>query len=49
MKHFKAYIKLPIGQQEVQIEADSLANARMLLEAQYGVGKVIYLAERLHN
>ena len=45
MKRFRAYVKLPIGQQEVFIEASSLDNARMMLEAQYGAGKVVFLSE----
>jgi hypothetical protein len=40
-KHFKALIKLPIGTQEVRVEADSFYNAKMLLEGQYGVGSVL--------
>jgi hypothetical protein len=49
MKRFHARVKLPIGMQEVFIEADNLTNARQMLEAQYGRGNVVWLVERLHD
>ena len=48
LKRFHARVKLPIGNQEVFLEADSLSNARQMLEAQYGTGNVLWLVERLH-
>ena len=49
LKRFRARIKLPIGTQEVFIEADNLTNAKQMLEAQFGIGNVIWLIERLHD
>ena len=40
-KRYRAWIKLPIGRQEVRIEANSILNAKMMLEGQYGVGSVL--------
>ena len=42
LKRFRARIKLAIGTQEVMIEADSLFNAKQMLEGQYGTGSVIW-------
>lgn len=40
---WKATIRLPNGnQQEVQVQADSQINAKLMLEAQYGKGNVIF-------
>ena len=41
-KRYRARVKLPLGTQEVILEADSLFNARQMLEAQYGPGSVIF-------
>ena len=49
LKRFRARIKLPIGTQEVFIEADSLTNARLMLQAQYGAASVLWIVERLHD
>ncbi len=42
LKRFRARIKLPIGNQEVFVQADSLVNAKRMLEGQYGAGSVIF-------
>ena len=40
---WKATIRLPNGnQQEVRVQADSQANARQMIEAQYGRGSVLF-------
>ena len=48
--HYRARIKLPLGTTEIVIEADSVFNARQMLEAQYGQGSVIWgPVEMLHD
>lgn len=46
-KRFRARVKLPIGTTEIVIEADSLFNARQMLQAQYGQDAVLQLVEML--
>ena len=42
LKRFRARVKLPVGTQEVCVEADGLYNAKQMLEAQYGRGSVLW-------
>ncbi len=49
LKRFCARVDLSIGMQKVFIKADSLSNARVMLEAQFGAGNVLWLVERLHD
>ena len=49
-KRYRARVKLPLGTTEIMIEADSVFNARQMLEAQYGRGSVIWgPVEVLHD
>ncbi len=41
-KTYKAKVKLPNGnQQQVNVQADNLANARSMLEGQFGKGSIV--------
>lgn len=41
MNRYKFYIRARIGINEVYINADSLLDARMLMEAQYGAENIV--------
>jgi hypothetical protein len=40
LKRYRAKIKLPIGVQEVEVQADGLWSARQLIESMYGSGSI---------
>lgn len=50
LKRYRARVKLPVGTQEVVIEADGVSAAKMMLEAQFGPGAVLWgPVEVLHD
>ena len=42
LKTYRVRVKLPVGTQEITVQADSVWNARMMIEAQYGPGSVFW-------
>ena len=42
LKTYRVRVKLAVGVQEVVVQADSLWNARQMVEAQFGPGSVFW-------